>query len=116
MCLVKQSKKMNKNKSIGSIPLFGYEYEIQLVTALRDPADGKELDGYCDYGSQTILIDTSLNETKRLSVLLHESIHAILYLSGQSQLLDDDREESLVLALEYGLAPALQKLIEIKLK
>jgi hypothetical protein len=38
-------------------------------------------------------------------LVLHESLHAILYLAGLTNVLHDDLEEAVVTAIEHGLAP-----------
>lgn len=42
------------------------------------------------------------------SVLIHEICHAIIHISGNSNLLGNGVEESLCIALEYGLRPFIK--------
>ena len=62
--------------------------------------------GTTDRQGRIIEISLKENETddQLESTILHEIIHAILYASGNHALInDEDKEESIVLALEYGL-------------
>lgn len=55
--------------------------------------------------SGKIEIDKTKHTSQELldSTLLHEVIHGILYVSGQSEMLSEQQEEGLVIALENGL-------------
>lgn len=66
--------------------------------------------GLFDSSSLSIHIQPSLEKYKFLrdSVLLHEIIHAVIHISGNAHLLGDGVEESLTMALEYGLRPFLK--------
>lgn len=61
-----------------------------------------------DYLDQAIRINSDSKHDAR-RILLHECMHAILEVSGQSCLLKTKREEAIVLCLENGLWPLIKK-------
>jgi hypothetical protein len=62
--------------------------------------------GLFDSTSMRIFMREELRKhALRHSVLLHEVTHAILCISGQSQIISHEQEEALCMALEYGLRP-----------
>lgn len=66
-----------------------------------------------DYSSKDYLIrlNSSLSSIDDIrSTLLHESMHAILHMTGHSQRLEVNDEEAIVWALEHGLYPILSKI------
>jgi hypothetical protein len=77
---------------------------VKVVAYLED--ESEELLGAFNGESKTIYI---LRGTNWKQTLLHEICHAILYFSGASEGLTISREEQIVLALEHGLMPLLQK-------
>ncbi|MBA2680996.1 MAG: hypothetical protein H0U76_21695 [Ktedonobacteraceae bacterium] len=88
-----------------SVKVLGVKFRVKYVDGLvNSKADA--LYGDCDGPGHTIRICTKLNKTPQAceATLMHEVIHAILYLTGQSELLSEDREEALVLSLENGLS------------
>ena len=62
--------------------------------------------GEFDDSTMTISINLNRHDNEDLlkSTLLHEIIHAILFITGQNELLDSKQEEGLVRAIEHGLA------------
>ncbi len=52
-----------------------------------------------------IRISNKLSGEQLKSTIIHELLHAILYITGQSERLDHDFEEAIVIALEHGLTP-----------
>jgi len=83
------------------IPVLGVPFEIQYVNKINEEDDSY---GECDGPAHKIKIKKSLtNEQKRLTVF-HEILHAALYISGQSELLTEQQEEAIVVALENGLS------------
>ena len=67
------------------------------VTDDKDPCHG-----VCDGINRTIEISTSLHNDREgvLATIFHETVHAVIYTSGQNQNLDPDKEEALVQMLE----------------
>lgn len=59
--------------------------------------------GECEAGSRIIKIKAGLSDELFEATLLHETLHAILALSGQAEHLKHDLEEGIVLAIETGL-------------
>lgn len=66
---------------------------------------------YGDYKEYVIRISSSLVDIDEVrSTLLHESMHAILHVTGHSERFRNNDEEALVWALETGLYPLLEKI------
>lgn len=81
-----------------SVTVCGQRLKISYVKRINH--DGIELAGlFC---SETFSIKLARGPNWP-SVLLHEIIHACLHFSGAREGLELDKEESIVLALEYGL-------------
>jgi hypothetical protein len=87
-----------------SVMVCGQKVAVKVVAYLED--ESEELLGAFNGESKTIYI---LRGTNWKQTLLHEICHAILYFSGASEGLTISREEQIVLALEHGLMPLLQK-------
>lgn len=83
------------------INVMGVEFEVRQVGKLEDY-------GQCDGAERLIKLRRNMSDEHKASVLLHEVIHAVLYASGHSARMSDEEEESLVLALEHGLAALYQ--------
>lgn len=85
-----------------TIPIMGVPFKITYPAKVdkRDKHVG-ESDGV----NRTIKVKKSLTDDPKRSTILHEIIHSILYVSGQSERLTEEQEEALVLALEHGLDP-----------
>ena len=94
------------------VNILGQIFRVKIVPNLKD-TDGIELSGLMEGEQKTIKLSSSLNESSIEYVLLHEVVHAVFYVSGASNLLDDKVEESLTVALEHGLG-CLYKLRETK--
>lgn len=90
------------------MPVMGVPFRIQQAKKL---AGGKE-DGQCWGSLRKIVVRSDTSEMEFESILLHEIIHAVLYVSGQSQMFTNEQEEGLVLALEHGLLPLYQRRIK----
>lgn len=96
---------MSSSERPRRIKVCGVWFAIQYVEGLVDEK-GEAMSGDCSSTNRKIRVCTIQNDTQELveSTLMHEVIHAILFCTGQSQHLDADREEGLVLALEHGLS------------
>lgn len=89
---------MTKDK----IPIMGIEFKITYPVKI----DKKDNDiGESNGAERTIKIKKSLTDEVKRSTILHEIIHSILYVTGQSEGLSEKQEEAIVLALEHGLDP-----------
>lgn len=87
-----------------AISVLGQDFEI--VDKKLASADGEEENyGECDGGEATIYIDLSKHKSQEQveSTLLHETLHAALYISGQSEHMSEKQEEGVVVALENAL-------------
>lgn len=84
------------------LPIMGIPFKITYPVKV-DKKD-KHV-GESDGVGRTIKIKKGLADEVKTSTILHEIIHSILYVTGQSERLTDEQEESLVLALEHGLHP-----------
>jgi hypothetical protein len=94
-----------KSKASEIVNILGVPFTVQYVDRLKD-TDNSSLSGETDGSQHLIKISKSENATSdRVEMtLLHEIIHAILYISGQSAAIDNNSlEEGIVLALENGL-------------
>jgi hypothetical protein len=82
------------------VKICGIWFAVKYIDGLADGASGLM------YGpTRQIHVCTALNDSKELleATLLHEIVHAILYVSGQTQHLSSILEEGIVCALETGL-------------
>lgn len=59
------------------------------------------------FDEQTMTISVVEDDNWK-SHLLHELLHAVIFVSGISEMLSQDLEESLVRALEHGLRPFME--------
>jgi hypothetical protein len=88
-----------------SVPILGVEYQV----LHRELPKGQFGENPADI-LQTIYVDKKKHENQDQlnNTLLHESIHAILYVSGIASILEqaghDSLEEGIVVALEHGLS------------
>lgn len=90
--------------------------DVRVYLASDDDPDliveGVPAEGMCLRGEGVVLVNETVPARRRLGVLLHELLHAAVYLSGAKTAvrLSDDREESLVGAiaplLTHGLVGA----------
>lgn len=78
-----------------------------------------ETQGSYNNDSHEIKIRAGMGKRETLNTMLHESLHAVIYIYGlKSKFKDDDSEENMVNALANGLAelflrnPSLVKFIE----
>lgn len=92
----------------------GQKWTVYLVSArskyLTDEDTGEPLDGRCVYSKNRICINRELDEEARQDILLHELLHALLYVSGADKVYggDAEKDEQLVTAL----TPILHRLLK----
>lgn len=79
-----------------AIKVLGVEFKIRLMPAVDDH-------GACDGPHRLIMVSEEQDQDEAESTLLHETIHAALFVSGHSETLGSEREEGIVLALEHAL-------------
>lgn len=85
-----------KNKRPDKIVIFGKTVSII------------EKENFANFGESNlddlvITIRKDLDDKAFETTLLHEVIHVMLHISGWNELLEDNKEESLVRMLEHGL-------------
>ena len=88
----------------------GVEYKIEYVSDLK--ADDVSLSGQVAPHTKIIEICTTANTTieEILSTVFHEYIHALLFQSGVSSIINnDDLEEGIVVLLENTLAEHIKQ-------
>lgn len=87
---------------MGKLVKIEYQDEINL--------DGEDLSGACLASANLILISLGEHDSEEelLLTLNHELIHYVLEKSGVSNLLDYEKEETIVVALEENLLPMLK--------
>jgi len=91
-----QSKEVLKRLNILGVP-----FEVVLAD-LEDGTYG-ETEGH----ARKIMINRNQPKNLVLSTLFHEAIHAVLHVSGHTELLTHQQEEALVIALESAFAHAI---------
>lgn len=94
--------------SRSNITILGKKVKIRRPRKLVDES-GNELFGLFDRDKLIIYISQSPHHDKD-STLLHECIHAILFITGQNETLEHEQEEAIVRAIEHGMV-GLVKLI-----
>jgi len=94
---------MSNRKLPTKVSILGVPFTIEYRTDLK--CDGEDVMGLTTGSERKISICVSKNDSpeKIESVLAHEIMHAILYVTGHSETIDEKVEEAVVLALEHGL-------------
>lgn len=87
-------------KKPDTVSVMGIEFQVKHPKKVDD---GNAY-GLTKGGDHHIEIAGNLQGDAFERVLLHETIHAILYVSGITEILDEAKEEAIVLALEHGLS------------
>lgn len=94
-----------------SVDIGGKTWKIVVKTRLVDE-DGCKLLGQFRPNDSTILLEKQDNHEEMLSTLMHEIIHAALYMSGWNEMLIGQQEEALTRALENMLFQPLKDLFK----
>ena len=92
--------------SRSNITILGKKIKIRRPRKLVDES-GNELFGLFDRDKLTIYVSQSPHHDKD-STLLHECIHAIFFITGQTETLEHEQEEAIVRAMEHALAPLIR--------
>jgi len=87
---------MNNPSKPTSISILGQNVRIQYM-------DLEDMYGCFEQNPLTIKMDKGLEGEAFERVLFHELFHAVVHISGLSELLAHDLEEALATACEYGL-------------
>jgi len=99
---MRKSKKFEKHLSLPKTISLGY----QDITIYQIPSIDNTLGSYNNEVHQ-IKINIDSNNREKLNTLLHELIHACVYVYGvKREFKDDDQEEKVVNALSNGLTEA----------
>ena len=83
------------------IEILGHRFKV--VVCELPSSDTHYLHGDCDTSRRYIRINASDSPGVQIRTLFHEKLHAILGISGVSNLLSEEVEEAIVVALENGL-------------
>lgn len=102
-------KTISKSNRKDSISIGGVEFTIEYVKGLKDHEE--DLQGDTNVDLRRIRISTDYSPDRQAQTLLHECMHAALYISGQSENLSEAHEEGLVLALDHLIWPLLPKIL-----
>lgn len=86
------------------VKILGIPFKIKIVDDLEDY-------GETNGPENVIKLNKKFSRDKMESTLLHELVHAALYVSGLSQVLDDKMEEGIAICVEN----ALNSVVEVKL-
>ena len=87
--------------SRSSVVVLGKKIKIRRPRKLVDES-GNELFGLFDRDKLIIYISQSPHHDKE-STLLHEILHASLFITGQTETLEHEQEEAIVRAIEHSL-------------
>mgnify|MGYP000849753488 CR=1 FL=1 len=92
-----------------SIDVRGVHFTIEWVPDLRDE-NGEKLDGVTFGAQHLIRICADLHTARRIRTLVHEYVHAVCYVTGFANILNDDLEEILAQSMEYGIMQLVPQL------
>lgn len=81
----------------------GHQVTVKQVARLSDDDHG-----HCDMVNREIIISTAYPLEQRWRTLFHESLHMVFGLTGLSELLRDDMEESVIVCLENNFMPIVE--------
>lgn len=86
------------------VSVLGIPYQVRLVSEIDLVAEDEERTwGETDSCLRLIKIDDTQDTRRRWTTLLHEYIHATLYVNGVSGQISDELEEVIVQSLEHSL-------------
>ena len=98
---------MKRNKEIhpDTLMIMGVEWTIKYTDKLKDD-EGDTLMGETDIDKYTITINIKDHDTDSevARTTLHETLHAIMRMTGQNEMLSEKQEEAIVRAFEQGLS------------
>ena len=91
------------NKKEFTIQIMGRDIKVKREIPSQMPG----LDGEWNGSNYSIRVNNKLDQHDAVETLVHEILHGILYLSGNTNLLTENTEESIVHALTTALTPHL---------
>ena len=83
------------------ISIMGIPFEVKYLTKV-DHQDNHL--GETDGAGRVIKIKKGMAEEVTKATLMHEIVHAIIYVTGHTEMLKHKHEEAIVLAIEHGLS------------
>lgn len=84
------------------VRVLGVKFRIEVADQLLDD-DGTQLCGQTDGELRSIRISEHQDTRRRWTTLLHECLHAALYVNGVAAKMSDELEEVIVQSLEHSL-------------
>lgn len=93
----------NQSNIPSHVVVLGKKIKIKRHKKLVDTTK-RELFGLFDSDTMTIHLSRSPLHSEK-STLLHEILHAIMFITGQNEILEFEQEEAIVRAIENGLFP-----------
>ena len=69
---------------------------------IKEDLEDEKLCGDCDALNQVIRVDVNLSKEARIKSYVHEIMHGIVKTSGLSELISEEVEEALCVAMEQG--------------
>jgi len=88
-----------------SFHLMGHQWTVIHVPGMiRDPGDGDECRGLCQFDQLTIQINTAQPDSMVLHTFMHEVMHAVFWALGRGEVSDESVVDSVGGALAQVLA------------
>lgn len=81
----------------------------ELERLRTEHAERSQLDGHTDHGTLRLLVNTALAADQVRDTLLHETLHALAFLSGLSSEWGSEKEEAVVRRLSPLLLDVLRR-------
>jgi len=96
------------------ISVMGIPFDVVIKDKVVVEGEKEECAGVTYGALRRIEISKKECSTEELmnSTLIHEFCHAILYVTGQSEHLEGDQEEAIVIAMEHGLSQHFNIVLE----
>lgn len=91
------------------ILILGHKYRIVEEVCASDS-------GTCDTDTKTIMLNKKDTLANKRATLFHELCHAALHVGGVSFVLTDEVEEAVVRAIEHGVYPLIEQIVNYKEK
>jgi len=85
------------------VKLLGMQLQVILLPhkKMQKWADkGEVLWGYFDGDARKIYLSNKMDQARRKRILMHELVHAVFYITGITNMLDDKLEETICDAME----------------
>lgn len=87
-----------------SFQLMGHRWTvIHVLGMIRDPGDGDECRGLCQFDELTIQVNIAQPESMVMHTFMHEVMHAVFWALGRSEVSDENMVDSIGGALAQVL-------------